>query len=137
MNRYGIAAAVLGALAGLALTLGVVPVAQAAPAGIDQNVNTAARKAVWQMEWLPGVAATTLTAAQTLPDRKALAFQNLSAATVFLGFDAVNPVSTSKLGWKLAPGESASFDFGSGIAVKAVSTAATTTGAGLQVLQAK
>lgn len=100
-------------------------------------VNTGAQYAATQIEWLPGVAVTTLTSAQTLQDRKTIAFQNLSSATISLGFDATSPTSTGSLGYKLAPGDTASFDFGSGIAVRAVATAATATTAGLQVLQAK
>lgn len=101
------------------------------------KVNPSANISATHLEWVPSVAVTTLTSTQTLAGRRSITAQNLSAATIYLGFDATNITSTGTLGYKLAPGDVASFDFGSDISVSAVATAATSTGAALQVLQAK
>lgn len=116
--------------------LGPSSATQVNPQG-EGRADVSANSGYLHSEWCPGVAVTTMTDAQEMDGRKSIAIQNLSSATCYATFDAQSPVTSGALGWKLAAGDSASFDFGDAATLKVACTAATTTGACLQILQAK
>ena len=107
--------------------------------------SSTARGSASHTEFCPGVAVTTFQSSAVLADRKNLTIQNLSSATCYASFepfwtgttglDPTAPTTTGSHGFKFAPGDIASFDFGPTIPLRAACTAATTTGACLQVMQ--
>lgn len=85
-----------------------------------------------EFEWVVGVAAAAMP--QYLDGAKFLYCDNRSSANVYLTLDAVNLTSTGSTGYKLAPGTDKGWPIAASTfwsRIKAVATAATTSGAAL------